>query len=406
MTKTETRQVEIRLRSGLALSLSGGGYRATLFHLGLLRRLNELDLLKSVEAISSVSGGSITSAVLAKTAPFWKESRLSAEDWNHRVRDPLFDFCARNIRTGPILTSLAQFWKKGVAVRKIEKQYSRRLTNKILADLPDSVDFIFCASDMVFSTHWYFRKETSESKRTGNHRAGRLKEWESIPVAMAVAASSCFPPIFGPMVLGKKADDFLKPGEMDAKWKKLVEKIRLTDGGVYDNLGVEPVWNDYRNLIVSDGGKPSPFTALGLGGQIPRLPGLFQEQIEDLRRRMLFERNNSESLDFNATLVAINKGGKPNGYSEEFAEEVIAGIRTDLDSFSEVEARVLENHGYTLADYKIKKYLIRKLDPIPYDADALQDPLVPNPEYMNEAELRVKMKKSGKRSLFYKWRIP
>jgi predicted acylesterase/phospholipase RssA len=46
----------------LGLALSGGGFRATLFHLGVLRRLAELDLLRDVSVISSVSGGSILAA--------------------------------------------------------------------------------------------------------------------------------------------------------------------------------------------------------------------------------------------------------------------------------------------------------------------------------------------------------
>lgn len=53
------------IEKGTALALSGGGFRATLFHLGSLWRLNELGLLSKLARISSVSGGSITSGVLA-----------------------------------------------------------------------------------------------------------------------------------------------------------------------------------------------------------------------------------------------------------------------------------------------------------------------------------------------------
>src|SRR3954453_15117338 len=52
-------------RSGPALCLSGGGFRATIFHLGALRRLNELGALPRLEVITSVSGGSITNGMLA-----------------------------------------------------------------------------------------------------------------------------------------------------------------------------------------------------------------------------------------------------------------------------------------------------------------------------------------------------
>src|SRR5437762_335209 len=53
-------------RPGIALCLSGGGYRAMLFHLGALWRLNELAYLPKLARISSVSGGSITAGVLAQ----------------------------------------------------------------------------------------------------------------------------------------------------------------------------------------------------------------------------------------------------------------------------------------------------------------------------------------------------
>src|SRR5258705_13417197 len=56
-------------REGAGLCLSGGGFRATLFHLGALRRLNELGLLSTMKKISSVSGGSITNGLLAKWWP-------------------------------------------------------------------------------------------------------------------------------------------------------------------------------------------------------------------------------------------------------------------------------------------------------------------------------------------------
>src|SRR5713226_3113267 len=50
--------------TGIGLCLSGGGYRAMLFHLGALWRLNEFGMLSKLDRISSVSGGSITAGVL------------------------------------------------------------------------------------------------------------------------------------------------------------------------------------------------------------------------------------------------------------------------------------------------------------------------------------------------------
>src|SRR5438093_8951255 len=51
-------------RPGIALCLSGGGYRAMLFHLGALWRLNELATLPTLARVSSVSAGSIAAGTL------------------------------------------------------------------------------------------------------------------------------------------------------------------------------------------------------------------------------------------------------------------------------------------------------------------------------------------------------
>src|SRR5437773_6354039 len=69
-------------RHGRALCLSGGGYRATLFHLGALTRLNELGVLGQIDTFCSVSGGSIASALLAdRIRAALAEGRIAS--WPH-----------------------------------------------------------------------------------------------------------------------------------------------------------------------------------------------------------------------------------------------------------------------------------------------------------------------------------
>src|SRR5215831_21039242 len=63
-------------RPGAALCLSGGGYRAMLFHVGCLWRLNEIGALGTLKRISSVSGGSITAGVLGMN---WGALGLTAQ---------------------------------------------------------------------------------------------------------------------------------------------------------------------------------------------------------------------------------------------------------------------------------------------------------------------------------------
>ena len=78
----------------------------------------------------------------------------------------------------------------------------------------------------------------------------------------------------------------------------------------------------------------------------------------------------------------------PIGYSEELVRERIATIRTDLDAFSDAEASVLENHGYLLADAAIRAHAPTLIvAPAPL--------VIPHPQWMDEAKVRVALKDSS-----------
>ena len=89
-------------RRGLALCLSGGGYRATLFHLGAVRRLHELGILARVDTISSVSGGSLFAGILADIAIDRGWSRgLAVEHFDRDVAERVRMLARRDLRTVP-----------------------------------------------------------------------------------------------------------------------------------------------------------------------------------------------------------------------------------------------------------------------------------------------------------------
>jgi NTE family protein len=123
-------------RQGIGLCLSGGGFRAALFHLGGLRRLNELNLLGQIATISSVSGGSIVSAHLATVIPWPLHEPLT--NWEERVARPFRAFTSRNIRTTPMLRRLLpQNWfRTSTAVEAVAGIYQAWLTNMKLQNLP------------------------------------------------------------------------------------------------------------------------------------------------------------------------------------------------------------------------------------------------------------------------------
>src|SRR4051794_29235769 len=90
-----------RDRSGIALCLSGGGFRAALFPLGALRRLNGLALLSQITSVSGVSGGSVIAAFLADRLP-WPSEPLPEAEWDSRIALPFRAFAARNLGTLPV----------------------------------------------------------------------------------------------------------------------------------------------------------------------------------------------------------------------------------------------------------------------------------------------------------------
>lgn len=140
-------------------------------------------------------------------------------------------------------------WK--TAVEALSEVYWHDLTSAELARLPAMPNFIFCATDLGFGVNWVFQKSDM-----GDYQAGYLRPvppgW---PLSLAVAASSCFPPVFKPLRIKLKPNqlvggDVLPGPDRDA----VIEMLRLSDGGVYDNLGLEPIWKDHEIVISSDGG--------------------------------------------------------------------------------------------------------------------------------------------------------
>src|SRR5690349_41406 len=79
-------------RRGIALCLSGGGYRAALFHLGALRRLNEMGVLSRIDKVAAVSGGSIIAAHLAQQAGEWPAPGERLAEWDERIATPFKRF--------------------------------------------------------------------------------------------------------------------------------------------------------------------------------------------------------------------------------------------------------------------------------------------------------------------------
>lgn len=397
-------------RAGIALCLSGGGYRAALFHLGALTRLNELGALGQLDAISAVSGGSILAAHLAQQLRPWPQQRV--DDWQARVIDPFRAFTRKNIRTLWVLRrGLPWNWADStVAVESLVSRYQRDITQLALPELPSHPEFVFCATDMAFGGNW-----VSERSHVGSYLAGYAHPDPPWPVARAVAASSCFPPAFEPMRLRLAPEAFAgghfgsEDGEValgahkQAERDRLIRGLRLTDGGVYDNMAVEPVWKTKRVVLVSDGGATFDFKPdAGPLKRIARYEGIQGRQAAAVRKRWLIASFQQGLMSgaywgIGSDVTHYEHGG--DGYSAALVDDVISEVRTDLDYFAEAEAAVLQNHGYWLADAAMRSHMAELCAP---DAPA---PSWPYEQWRDEQRVRDAMRKSAKRAVLGRWRI-
>jgi NTE family protein len=354
-------------RQGMALCLSGGGYRALLFHLGAARRLNELGILARMRTITSVSGGSLLNAKFAGAN--LGAGGLSVSDWTRCVGTPLERLAATNIRTPAILQRFLpwNWFRTSTGVEALARRYRQDLTRLALVDLPESPNLVFCATDMAFGVNWTF-----ERLRMGDYQAGYAVPAGNVPLARAVAASSCFPPVFNPLPIDLDPADLAggktsRGAERDA----LIKGLRLTDGGNYDNLGLEPVWKSHQTILCCDGGSIFDSEAdHGLFWRLKRYLAIIDNQSLALRKRWLIGGFISGLFEGTywgvASAVESFEVDVSPAYSKDFARRIIARIRTDFDAFSAAEISVLENHGYTLAEAAIRRHLPRLLpDPIP-----------------------------------------
>lgn len=378
-------------RTGLALCLSGGGYRAALFHLGALRRLNELGLLARARTVSGVSGGSLTTNLLAAPELRWP-SRMGERGavvggFEEGVAGPLARLCSRNVRTPSLAAKLRpdRWCLPDAAVRALAGELADTVTGweRPLRDLPPlGPELVTGATEIAYGVNWVFAAPSAQHPlgRLGDYRMGYAAPPPTVRVADAIAASCAFPPFFAPMVLD---GDELQltggsgPGPLPGPDPRaLRHRIRLTDGGVYDDLALEPVWKDHRTVIVSDGG--SVFRAGGertVLGRMLRILEIATGAGRSVRLRWLHA-----SLD-RGVLLGVTWGLDalvPGSYPPAVVE-LIDAVRTDLDAFSEAEQHILERHGYLVADHTVRTRLtgVPVLDTAPRAPhDDVADPAV------------------------------
>ena len=129
---------------GPALHLYGGGYRAALFHLGALTRLNELGLLANLDTVGAIAGGSILAALLAARVPWPLQGAF--RDWPEAVAEPMRDVARRNARARALLRGTISTGPTGAG---LEERYARRLIDSLGGELPQRPRFVFGAAGLA-----------------------------------------------------------------------------------------------------------------------------------------------------------------------------------------------------------------------------------------------------------------
>jgi NTE family protein len=341
---------------GIGLALSGGGFRAVLFHVGVLRRLNQMGVLPRLARISSVSGGSIVAGLLAVR---WTRLAFDGNDvasnFDAEVEAPLRSFCSRNIDAVSILSGALNPFK--TAGDEVADEYREHLGMGVsLQSLPDSPRFVFNSTNYATGTSFRFSKPYA-----GDYRIG-LIDSPDIEVAIAVACSSAFPPVLAPIELDMPDPGAFRRTEGADLWARedFRRRLQLADGGVYDNLGLETVWGRYETILVSDAGKPFELDA-GVGSfapkQIFRVMDIGLNQALSLRKRMLIEaykagQRKGTFWAINTPIAAYNAEGALPATLDKIND--LSSIRTRLDRFRKQEQCELINWGYAVCDAAIR----------------------------------------------------
>ncbi len=389
----------------VGLALSGGGFRAALFHVGTLARLAELDLLRHVDVISCVSGGSILGALyyleLQGLLCAKRDAEVGRADYvavvekvrarlvqalqgdlrtRAMVRSLSTALSSRTVETGALLTSelyatgdrpvptlrdLA-FTPCGEADGFNPKRHNWRRDAKVPI-LVINATTLNTGHNWQFTATWMGEPPTSiEPDIDASERLRRFYNvgegpppYKEIPLGVAVSASAAVPGVFRPVAL-----DGLYPDR----------KVRLADGGVHDNQGVfSLIEQDCTTMVVSDGcgqldtaPDPSPlaFPVVRRANDILMETvrrGTYRNLLTRVRTRRLRELRYLHLKSGLPTADVTWIGGGPapgdavprdrvaSGLDERI-QRALAAIRTDLDDFSLNERDALMFAGYRIAD--------------------------------------------------------
>jgi len=355
----------------IGIALSGGGFRAAVFHLGVLARLAADDLLKKVTFLSTVSGGSLIAGLIYSVSDCkWPNDSFFIREVFPKARDYLITV---DIQRDSLFRLLTRPWYifQGRA-RLVSESLNKRWHIKgKMVDLPMQPRWVVNATTYQTGKNWRFMPQ-----RMGDYIADYTAK-PRMSISTAMAASAAYPGLIGPLKLKTKnykwfeflADTITKQELKRSRF----DALHLWDGGVYDNLGVEALYKpqkpnyrpEFNFLIVSDASKDLEIErSRALFRSAYRLVEIAMDQVRSLRARQLaahfLENENSGAYfkigDSAGTIAKIWKRQSqespaiPNDSLSESDVRRAGGYATNLKRMPKSAFDLITRHGWEVAD--------------------------------------------------------
>jgi NTE family protein len=277
------------------------------------------------------------------------------------VISPLRAFCSRNVDALAIAEGTISPWASRNDV--LTREYDGLYDQSRLAGLPDRPRFVFNATNLQTG-----RNVRLSKPYLADYRIGKISN-PDLKLAVAVSASSAFPPVLSPCEIDVDPDAWeqLSGADLfaDPRYK---QTLSLTDGGVYDNLGLETV-DTFETILVSDAGAPFGLhdkAKTDTLGQMTRSLDIATDQARGLRKNNLIEFGKLRKQKVAYWGIDTDYGEYPaaNKLSCDPNKTIgLKDVRTRLNEFSTAEQETLINWGYALCDAAMRSYVEPTSDP-------------------------------------------
>lgn len=351
----------------IGIALSGGGIRATIFHLGVFKWMAENNQFENIVRVSSVSGASLCIGLIYSHNNYrWPTSKEYLDSVLPKIQEVILK---KDIQKAALTRLLISPWwwnkKVNLLAKVIKKHWG--IFGEITSLERSPLWYINCTT---FETGKRFR---FTQENMGDYQIGYVNS-PKISIADAVAASAGFPILIGPYKLRTDTYTWAKSHYSNTDFNHKDKYLHLWDGGVYDNLGLESVYKidgggsmseGVNYLIISNASRSSGYKKRkkGFSGKnLKRLLDIATDQVRALRNRSVMDyiKRTRNGLYLNIGNSAQDIA-EISGISYELKNELIAkciissdvikvrDYSTTLSKPSKLNFELILRHGYEVA---------------------------------------------------------